>query len=104
MNYNVIGINEAGIEKMKAAVDNYIKAIKNSSNIEASETEIKKAVKGSNVEMQIKTLAAKVDKHIDDVVNEMTVFKTKIDSVKSSYARYDSNSSSIQNAANKLKS
>lgn len=104
MNYNIIGINAAGTEKMKAAVDNYIKAIKNASTIEATEAEIKKAVKGSNVEMQIKTLAAKVDKHIDDIINEMSVFKTKIDTVKSNYAKYDNGTSAIQNAANKLKS
>lgn len=102
--YDVVGINEAGIEKIKIAIDDYIKAVTKSTTIEATEAEIKRAIKGTAVETQVKTLAAQVDQRIEQVVRSLSDFKNKIDTVKSNYAKYDSSSSTIQNAINNFKS
>jgi len=103
-NYNVVGINKAGLDKIKIAIADYIKAVKNASTIEATEKQIQQAIKGSNVEAQVKALALKVDQSIDQVINTVETFSNKIDTVKENYEKYDSSSSAIQNATKNFKS
>lgn len=103
-NYNVVGIDAAGLEKIKVAIEEYIKAVKNSSTIEATGKEIKQAIKGSNVEAQVTALALKVDQSIDQIIGTVNTFSNKIDTVKANYAKYDTSASAIQNATKNIKS
>lgn len=103
-NYNVVGINAAGLEKIKVAIAEYIQAVKNSSTIEATGKEIQQAIKGSNVESQVTTLALKIDQSIDQIIDTVKTFSNKIDTVKANYAKYDTSASAIQNAAKSIKS
>ena len=103
-NYNVVGIDAAGLDKVKTAISEYVKSVKSCSTIDATGKEIKQAIKGSNVETQVAALALKVDQSIDQIIETVNNFSKKIDTVKANYTKYDTSASAIQNATKNIKS
>lgn len=98
-NNTTIGINTAGISKIKAAIEQYKNTIKSSYNkINVTTGQIKKAIKGSNSvttltkmnsAMQL-SLSNLLDKYLTNLTNDLSAIQT-------SYQKNDSSNTSFSN-------
>ena len=102
--YNLSGINVNNISKMKTAIDNYKKTLIHATNISASNAVIQRAVKGSNIEMQVKLLSNNINAKVVNMFNELDAFNAALDQVAAAYKRQDTSANAVGDAASSIKS
>ena len=76
----ILGINQAGIAQIKAAIDKYTKIVQDTINVSANTANIEKAIKGTGSEANIKqankNLTAALNALLTSLFISPTVFKS----------------------------
>lgn len=98
----VTGINTSSISKIQDAIEAYKKAIDNKKITTASKNVVK-AIKGSSQEAQVKRLCQACDSHANTLTAFLNKYKTRLNDVRTAYAKNDTSSTSISNVTDKLK-
>lgn len=99
------GINEQGITKITTAMSNYRQEVYTRNSISAANAKLTAALKGTNIEKEVKSLASSVESAIDSLMKDiMTDFSSRISNVATSYKKQDSSSTAVKNVINSLKS
>ena len=101
---NVTGFNKNGVTAMKDAIATYKNSLKKATNINVTNTEIQKAIKGTNVEAQVDTLAKTINTEVTALFNQLDAFSNKIDEVASAYESNDSTATAISDVTKSIKS
>lgn len=102
--YNLSGINTNNISKMKTAISNFKKTLTLATNINASNGVIQRAVKGTNVEAQIRQLSNNINSKVINMFNELDAFNTALDSVAAAYKKQDTSATAVGDVAGSIKS
>ncbi|MCI9279750.1 MAG: hypothetical protein HFJ02_03005 [Bacilli bacterium] len=102
--YNLSGINTNNISKMKTAISNFKKTLTIATNINASNGVIQRAVKGTNVEAQIRLLSNNINAKVINMFNELDAFNTALDSVAAAYKKQDTSATAVGDVAGSIKS
>lgn len=104
-NNGIKGINLNGLNKMKAAVNDYIKAVKNTPNLGISAVNIAKNMKGSQAQAQVQALSTNFVNKTKSLLDTLNKLNQSLDAVAQGYKSQDQTAASnIANAAGKLKS
>lgn len=99
------GINLNGLNKMKTAVNDYIKAVKNTPNLGVSAATIAKNMKGSQAQAQVQVLSKNFVDKTKSLIDTLNKLNQSLDAVAQGYKNQDQTAASnIANAAGKLKS
>lgn len=91
-----VGINTAGIKTMQNAISDYMKYLKKSVAISATNSQYTAAIKGDQSLNAIKALAKRVDESMTSYISNLTQFNTRLSELQASYQKTDqSNSTTI---------
>lgn len=102
--YSLSGINTNNCYKMKNAVITYKNYLKNRTDISATNAQIHAAVKGTQVEGQIKILAQTIETKIKALYSELDAFSRALDSVVAAYKKQDSSATAVSDVTGSIKS
>lgn len=101
---DIQGISKKGVVEIQQALKNYINSCNSATRIASSTSKIQNAVKGTNIEANVKLLGTNLTKHIQNLVGELNAFDSKLNRLYANYAKQDSSSSAVGNLAKKFKS
>lgn len=100
-----IGINAAGIEKIRTSMIEYQKYVYNKSYMYTPNAELQAAFKGAKVEKDIINMTQEIQSKINDQTTRIMVdFENRIRNVVSTYQKQDSSSTAVTNVTNSIKS
>ena len=99
-----VGINIDGVNKIKSALNEYCQNL-NNHNVFASNTKIRNAFEGSEIENQITNYSKAMTEHINIASrNIINAFDKKMTTVINNYMTHESKTTVIKNAAEQFKS
>lgn len=102
--FSLRGININNIAIIKNAIDQYKNVLIKATAISASKSNVEKAIKGTNVEAQIKIISDVIDAKITNMFQELDKFKSVLDEVVIAYKKQDTSSNIASGATSIIKS
>ena len=95
----VTGINKAGIDKIKNAIDAYVKDIEAARSVAANQTNIEQAIKGASTEASLRQMNKSITASLSSLLARLNRFKTTLDNVYASYQKQDASNTAFTDAA-----
>lgn len=86
---DTVGINTAGIAKIKDALEKYKSNVKKNTAVGVTKAQIEKAIQGTSSEAAFKTAAAGLDSAVEDLLSYVAAFEKKLDGLKGQYEKFD---------------
>ena len=91
----IVGINQAGIAQIKAAIDKYTKIVQDTINVSANTANIEKAIKGTGSEANIKQANKNLTAALNALLTSLNKYKTSLDQVLASYQKSDASNEKV---------
>lgn len=97
-----IGLNTSKIEEMKQAIKDYKQSVDGISHVSASAKDVQKAIKGTTVENDIKTLTDALYNSANSLLATLDRYVTILDEAAAAYKANDESSTSIKNVTDTI--